>query len=1193
MQFLSPEKLRMKPTARNRNLFIRYWLIIILLAFFVPNVNAQQDIKVKFGISVKPLAEALDSLSKTSGISIGFPIGETTKYQSVSIPQATRTLEKTLRLLLQGTTLTYRFLQGKVIVFKRQAESDEPATKDSLITVHGTVMDDTYKPIYGATVMVAGTGYGTVSEENGQFILDKVPVGSPIRIVSMGYEEQTFPATSNFAVVLKKTTASLEDVTINTGYQSIPKERATGSFVQIDNTLLNRSVSTNILDRLKGIASGLIFDNNAITTQINTTGFAPNGTGILIRGQSSINANINPLIVVDNFPYDGDIRNINPNDVESITILKDAAAASIWGASSGNGVIVITTKKGRFNQKMKVDFNSNITVTQKPNLNYDRNFLNASDYIDVETYLFNQGFYNADLTNTFSFPAITPAVQILNDKKNGLITEAEATDQLNDLRSNDVRKDILKYVYQKAISQQYSLGIRGGTSNATYQLSVGIDKNISNLKRNSYNRVTINSQNTYEPIKNLEFTAAINYSQNTTRSNNDFDYTSGAGYYNYNYNYSPNAIIPYLQLADSKGNALSIDRNNLDQTYIDETSEEGFLDWNYRPLDEIRNADNSTTINDLLLRASVKYKIKPFLNAEVQYQNERQIVNVKNNYNDKTYYTRNLINKYLQYDPGTESIKYIIPLGEIISRGNFNWQSYNLRGQINYDQLIGKNRLTAIAGAEIRERKTTGYTWGAFGYDPNFGTGSLTSFDYTKYYTTNPSGIAKIPGIASGSTTGALYRYISYFSNIAYTYDNKYTLTLSGRKDGANIFGAKSNDKITPLWSAGLAWDISKEQFYNVKSIPYLKLRLTYGYNGNVYNGSAYLIGGYFTNPYTQATNIDISNPANPELRWERVRNINLGFDFSVLNNAITGSIELYKKMGLDLIEPTPLAPQTGFVTFMANTAATKTNGIDITLTSHNLEGKFTWNSTLLFSLVKDKLTTYEVPQTSGSIRTDIIGVIGRPLKSIYSYKWAGLDPKNGDPLGYVNGQVSKDYTAIINNYSPDSLFFNGSAIPTKFGSLRNDFSYAGFSLSVNILYELGYFFRKSTISPNYSDIILKTPNVDFTDRWQSPGDEKRTNVPSVVYPSNPNRSTFYQYSNVQVDRADNIRLQDIRLSYDIGSIIRKKALSAFQVFVYANNIGIIWRANKDNIDPDYYAGGASHILPAPFSLSFGLTANF
>jgi len=431
-------------------------------------------------------------------------------------------------------------------------------------------------------------------------------------------------------------------------------------------------------------------------------------------------------------------------------------------------------------------------------------------------------------------------------------------------------------------------------------------------------------------------------------------------------------------------------------------------------------------------------------------------------------------------------------------------------------------------------------------------------------------------------------------------------ITLSGRKDGANIFGVNTNDKITPLWSAGLGWTISNEKFYHLPWLPFLKTRITYGYNGNVYNASAYLTARYSSSYTTGAQFATITSPPNPDLRWEKIKNINLGIDFSALNNIVNGTIEFYQKKGLDLVESAPLAPSSGFTNFKGNAAGTLTKGIDISVNTTNINRSFKWNTTFLFSFLKDKVTRFDQIYTPGSLvgkvapstveATGLFAVPGKPLYGIYSYKWGGLDPATGDPLGYLNGKLSKDYLDIIKNTSIDSLIFHGSSRPTFYGGLRNSFSWKSFSISCNIIYKLGYYFRQSSTSLNYGEVISGSfVNADYANRWQKPGDEKNTNVPSVLYPGDPNRNDFYHGSEVLVQKGDHIRLQDISFSYNLDkNDWHQLPFLHLQLYVYASNLGIIWRANKAGIDPDFLDNGSyGRIYPNPKSFSIGLKAGF
>ncbi|WP_025144931.1 SusC/RagA family TonB-linked outer membrane protein [Pedobacter jeongneungensis] len=1170
-------------------IIMRTNLVVFFLALFCLKTSASvYGQNITLSVKNAPLEKVLSLIEKQSGYLFWYEKDILKDAKPVDLSLNNSTLTQAMDACLKDQDLIY-VLKGKTIVVKVKVQSRKSnRNNEKAFPITGQVQNEKGQPIPAVTVRLKGTDQVTITDKDGRFQIE-VPDGSVVLQFSyVGYAnlEQQVGSNTTLLITLKEGQAQLEEVSVvSTGYQTLPKERATGSFVQLDNTLLNRRISTNILERIDGIAPGVYFNGQG-SSVLRSSAASSRNPGLNIRGRSTILAGTDPLIVLDNFPYEGEISNINPNDIESITILKDAAAASIWGARAGNGVIVITTKKGKLNQKMQVELNTNVTIGNKPDLFYDKNYLSAPEYIEVEKILFNAGFFNADITNTTAQTPVSPVIDILTQQRSGAITSTEAERQLDLLKNIDVRNDYEKYVYQKSVNQQYSLGLRGGTKEFTYAVSIGKDDNRSNEVRNGFNRTTINIFNTYRPIKNLEITGGLNYSINNILNNNlanryGSDYGIGGKYQN---------IYPYAQFAGPDGNALPIVKG-FKPSYLQTTLQQGFLDWNYRPLDEIKNGNNTTKITDVLFKVGAKYQIIPQLSTEINYQNEKETIKNTDFRSKDTYYTRDLINRYSQYTPSSNTFNYIFPVGDILTIGNSELSTYNLRAQLNYNQTIKDHQVNALAGAEIREVSSEGISRTSYGYNDQFGT-AVTNLNYNTSYAVNPSGTNMITS-PDGSVSGATLRYLSHFANVGYSYKSRYTLNLSGRKDGSNIFGANTNDKITPLWSTGLGWDISKEHFYKVAWLPYLKLRATYGFNGNVYNGSAYLTGTYTTALITGARRLAITTAPNPELRWEKVENLNLGLDFSAFQNRISGSLELFKKEGKDLLQRTPLAPQTGFTNFTSNAAATRTLGYDLTLQSQNIRGHFSWSSTLLLSGITDKLLRYDVLQTSSTMQTGL-GIVGKSLFSLFSYQWAGLDPTSGDPQGYLNGKVSKDYAGIIRNFNPDSLKYNGSYRPGMFGSLRNDFYYKGFGLSLNISYKLNYYFRKPSTTLNYQDVLGSNASSDFSQRWKQPGDELITSVPSLVYPNNSNRNTFYQFSDALVEKGDHIRLQDVRLSYDFtSSVLKSKVIRALQLYAYANNIGIIWRANKEGIDPDKIGSNVTHTLPNPFTIAFGVNTNF
>jgi len=1040
------------------------------------------------------------------------------------------------------------------------------------IDVHGRVLNDKGQPVEGATVTVKGTNKQVSTNANGEFILTGIDANATLIVSAVNIEtyEIQIAGKTDLAINVKTkvTTGEIITVEVNTGYQKVKSNEITGSVVVINNEQLNRSVSPDILSRLNGITSGVLF-------QYGTRDNQDLRGNVIVRGYSTILSSKLPLIVVDDFPFEGDLSSINPNDVESITVLKDAAAASIWGTKAGNGVIVITTKKGKYNRALKVSVNSSLTVIEKPDIFYAPT-LSSSDYIDVETFLFNRGFYNSSISSN-SQPPLSNAVEILLNRRNGIISPTDSITQLNALRELDVRDDLLKYYYNRQTLQQYALNLSGGTHNQQYFASVGYDHNINTT--NNYNRLTINASNTYSLLKNkLEITSGIWYSTSAIKN-----YASQYKFTN-----------PYEQFADGSGNPLPIAR--LRQGYIDTAGGGKLLDWTYYPLKEIEYADNKTTSFNYRLNTGIKYRILKGLDIDLKYQYQKFQTENRNFNSLQTFDTRDLINHYTDLTQTNPNLRNPVPIGGILNQAHFVYTSQNLRGQLNYNNnWKQKHRLIIFGGAEIGDEVTKSNTFQYYGYNDENGTS--ISVDYVNNYKDYVTGdVRKIP--ANQIFSGLRNRIVSTYANMAYTYKDRYTYSMSGRRDGSNIFGTSTNNKWKPLISFGGSWDINKERFYKINWLPQLKLRATYGYQGNVDNStSALLTINYESNPNIWNQLVGrVNNPPNPDLRWEKMRIVNIGLDFACSKNRITGSIDFYQKKGMDLLGYKEFAPSAGLNSTKTNSADMKGRGIDVVINSININRKIKWTTTFLFSYAKDWVTDYKLPPAHIGVyvQGSINPIIGRPVTALYSYKWAGLDPTSGDPQGYINQQVSKNYSQLLTSPDLNDLVYHGPTTAPYFGSLMNTLSWKQLSFSFNLIYKFGYYFRRPSI--NYSGLFSGSDpgNKDYTLRWQKPGDESFTNVPSLIYPADNNRDQFYNLSEILVEKGDHIRLQDIRVSYDLDKqTIRKLPFQNVRIYIYVSNIGVLWRANKLGIDPDYgYSNNYRSDLPGK-KIAAGLTLNF
>ncbi|WP_257669181.1 SusC/RagA family TonB-linked outer membrane protein [Parapedobacter tibetensis] len=1021
----------------------------------------------------------------------------------------------------------------------------------------------------GANVRSISSGGSATTDSEGRFRLSVSAGTDTIQVTYIGYITQRIPINKmripeTIEIYLEADASTLEEVVINTGYYKVPKERATGSFTHVDNSLLNRSVGSNILQRLEGIAPGVQF--------VNANGAS--ASDIRVRGVATIESDETPLIVVDNFPYEGDINSINPNDVESITVLRDAAAASIWGARAGNGVIVITTKQGRYNQRAKISVNSNFTMGEKPDLFYSQSWLPSATVMDIEKELFERGGYYLESTNQRPFPAY---VELLIKHKNGSIDDAELARQEAIMRKTDVRNEAMRHLYRGESHQQYAINISGGGERYRYYLSTGYDQNRSILVGNGNNRLNMNLQNTFQPIDGLEITAGIWYAQQRATNN-------GLSLSNLN-PAAAQQVSTYVRLADEQGNTLAIPHERR-LAYYDRAEADGLLDWHYRPLDELQLTDNTSTGNEYRLNAALRYRFLDHFNLNVTYQYLQSSSTGKNYYDADSYFVRNLVNRFTQADGSR-----MVPHGAILDGGrNTVGRSQSGRAQLNYSRDFGSDHsVTALTGAEIREavsESSPGYR--IYNFDRELLTGTAT-YNYNQAYPVRPSGSSRLPTPPTG-LTHYTDRYLSYFGNAAYTYTGRYTLSGSLRWDGSNLFGVKTNQKGVPLWSIGGSWNASKEPFYGLGDIlPYLRLRATYGSAGNVNKQvSVFPVVRFTTNSTTGLPVANVQSVGNPSLRWEQVNTLNFGVDFASRNNRIQGNVEYYTKYAEDLIGEDFMAPSTGInsaarLSNQINYANLRTHGWDVQVTTRNLTGVLNWQTGFQFSHVRNKVTHFSTAEvnTIGTYFTNPPPVIGQSRDAVYALPWHGLDGDTGMPLVDVDGQMGMDYDAYIRNYDADKLLIAGMRVPPFYGALRNTLEWKGVQVGVNIVWKAGYVFRRQSISPG-QEYSTSGYHIDYFRRWQRPGDELHTDVPAWAETVQPYRSQSYLYSEALITDGDQIRLQDVNLSYDLP-VNQTLLLRRMRLYAYARNLGILWKANQDDIDPDYV--NAEYIAPRMFSV--------
>jgi len=1204
----------------SNRIFLISRLLVIVLSSIMLQVSAStyaQELNIKRKqISIR---NVFREIKLQTGYDVLWSKNSIDPEKVINVSFKRTSLDKVILYCINHETLTFD-IEDKTIVIKNKSSD----LQDSII-LKGIIKSDKGIAMPGATVKVKDNLKVTKTGANGEFEI-QVAKKATLSISFVGFVNQEISLSGVdfrriLEIVMYPGQNQLGEVNVvGTGYQDLPKERATGSFEVITKEQLQHSSDPNLLKRLEGITTSMNFNNP--TKKTNSSSIANRSTlyNLTIRGRNTLNVSNNddnpsgvPLVVIDGIASPYSIDQVNPNEIESVTILKDAASASIWGSRAANGVIVIKTKRGGFGKPLNISLNTNFNISDKIDLFYKK-YMSSSDYIDALAYQYNRIYDPSDTSaymrdaSTENFGLLLPQLvlnpvgEILNQQKMGKISVDQMNSQLDALRGNDVRNDFKKYILRKQFTQSYMLSIDGGTQKSAQRISLAYDKTANNTINSGNDRIVIGYSNLFRPVKNLDITANLSY--NLSRSNdqgqeNILSATTGG------------AIFPFTRLADDRGNPLLIPFKYQPSflELINLTYPKKLLGMTYTPLDDVNEGYLKTKVQNFNINLSGRYQlIKNILSLNAIY-NYNQGESESNSYSSgDSFFMRELINRF------TTSGGYRnIPLGGQYKPSSTKTHTQTIRGLLNFDKAWNSNihQLSTIAGIDLSESYRIYRDDLYYGYDKRSLLLNVNKLNYNDFI---------LPLWGDPYEGGLFYSNIPYnyslndlrsrtyslFSNAAYTYKSRYTVSASVRQDLNSELGLGTNKGGTPFYSLGGKWNIANESFYHLNWLPILQIRSTFGYNGNVnpqISARPIIIRSTTvdanTGLFTAATS-DARGVSNRELRPEKTGILNLGLDFGLRNNRFSGSFEYYDKKTKDLLYGSPIDPTTGIRTTTINLANLHGWGTDITLNSVNIRnGLFSWNSTFLLSYNQVKVTKLysSSPLNLGDVLSSSTAFEeGKLLNRMYAFRWAGLDPNTGDPRGYVNGQIisisstgsNENFNKLYQAPTSEATYF-GSSIPVYFGSLRNSINYGNLSLSASLLYKLGYYFRRPPSDiVRYSQLLNPAVNslqgIEFNSRWQKPGDENSTNVPSLTYPTSDGRDFIYQYSDVNVLKADHIRLQEVNISY----LLSKKnwVFKNARLYLNVSNLGVVWRANKLGLDPDI------NDYPNPRTYAFGFSAN-
>ena len=1060
--------------------------------------------------------------------------------------------------------------------------------------ISGTVMDGEFKgePLVGATVSVSNSdeAKGTVTDADGNFTLS-VPVGTESLVASyMGYESQEITlqqGIDKYTITLHFADKTLAEFVV-TGYQQIDRRKLTAAVTTVNISDETVGAVKNIDQALAGQIAGL--------SAVAASGAPGAPMKIRIRGTSSINGVQEPLWVLDGIPMEGNeipaidnlndiddiyqtsIAGLNPSDIENITVLKDAAATAIYGARAANGVIVITTKKGKEGRPV-VNFSTKMTYS--PKVDIDRlNLLDANDKVGLELELL-QSDYNYR-------PHKGGVANILDELGEFSAYQAggwealspEAQQRINRLRG--INTDWNDILFRDVFNQEYNISFSGGSDRAHYYASAGYYTEQGTVKGVENNRYNMTLKADFKLNNMLTVGTSVFANQRKQES-----YMTDSGGFTNPVFYSRMAN-PYFEPYDAAGNYI-YDKNV-------QGRESEVPDFNI--FEERANTSKERTDRSImaLFDATLKFNSHLKLTTQFGLQHDNYTLTRYAGHNS---YAMRKAKEYATFLIDGER-KSIFPDGGMNKVTEAHTDQWTWKAMLEWDRRLNDiHDVELMGGTEVRHVETGVVTSTAYGYDNRTLTTQPVIFP-------NESIARRYPLYEEGHTENA---FVSWFATGSYTLLYRYTLGASVRFDGSDVFGVAKKYRYLPLYSFSGMWRAKEEKFLkNVKWIDELSLRASYGLQGNIdKHTSPYLIGIFDKTsvlPGYIESIISAENAPNPNLRWEKTQNINLGLNLELLQNRIRLNVDYYYRRSTDLISSRQLPLETGFASTTVNWASMENSGWEIALNTRNITTKdFTWATTLNLGFNTNKILDETVAENSTYPSRE-----GYPVGAIFAYKTAGID-EDGYPL-FVAKDGSKQTAAEffrLNRFGASTLsakeqrdlyVYAGNTEPECSGGFINTFEWKNWQLNVNFMFNLGMKVRvQPSYSPTYYDRGLNT-NRDILNRWTS--SNSATTLPGLMVNTAERANEYTHFSEYNtysmldtwVRSQNYCRLQSLRLGYRIPkSLLAPVGITSASVSLEGRNLLVIASDYDNYLDPETM--GNPYAQPIAKSFILGLNVNF
>lgn len=1143
---------------REKHKFVICTMLLILFLWGTSIVSIAQEVKknnVTINVKNESVEKVLKRINKETNLNFFYDPAILSKASSVTLNVKDMPLQKVLNMLSVQTGLNFQRINNTISV-NWETNSKQPIQSPKE-KITGSIKDNNGDPVIGASIQVKNTGIGTITDYNGQFSLNNVPENGILIISYIGYDTEEIPVNKkkNLQIVMKENTKQLEEIVV-VAYGTAKKSSFTGSAEVVKQDRIEKRVVADVSKALEGTVAGV--------QSTSGSGQPGSGASMVIRGFGSISASNTPLYVVDGVPFDGALNTINPNDIESVTVLKDASAGALYGSRGANGVVMITTKRGeRDDNQISINLKANWGISSRAIPKYET--VNEAEYLELafEAYK-NELIYTEGIDPLL---AGTQAIEVMKGMAKGVLGYNEEYNPFNmplqelinpitgkinptaQLKYHEDWKDELSN--HNPLRQEYQLSVTGGNKKTQYMISMGYLDEVGLLQTTEFERYT-GRVNIDTQAKNW-FKTGFNASFAQTSTN----YNSASGSVISNLWYTSQIMAPiYPVYEHNTDGSLKTDANG---NKIYDYGKNRIALANSNAIALLHEDKENNTRDNLSARTYIQLStnddeygiFKGFslmANLGLDYFNTHEM-SYSNPYTGNAATTAGSLTKAVQRQ-----------------------LSYTFNQLLTYQRNIRSHSLDVMIGHEYYELKQ------------QFLGAQKTGFPFGGLY--ELSAAATLSGASSQTDK---YAIESFLSRVNYNFAQKYYFSASFRTDGSSRFHKDS--RWGKFWSLGTSWRISEESFMKKYDwVNNLTLKASFGSQGNDNIGSYYAYQSLYNMGLSNGSlnGAGINSLENKDLKWEKNENLNIGIEARLFNR-LSLTAEFFNKHTKDLLLNMPKATSSGFDAYPANIGSMRNMGLDITATVDILKNSdLKWTLIAMGSHIRNKIL--KLADKPEIISGSNIFKEGETVNSFYLPISAGVDPLTGNQLYWVDHDKNSN---IVSKYKTDDVTLTansreivGNRIPDLYGSITNDFSYKGIDFSILTTYSIGGEMLDgvygSMMNVGYKGYVW---HKNALRRWQQPGDI--TDIPKIMWDQQ------LRVTDKDLINASYFAIKNITLGYTFPKDwLTKIKMDNIRVYATANNLALF--SHLKGMDPQYnFTGTVGYTYTPSRTYSIGIDIKF